>query len=230
VVGLGDPIIDNSANLAEFQNRFTFKGETPATDTHRGKFAILVEPIAEGKLGKAVVAGLCQVQIDVADAAHKYAEITDGDATVLTSSTSGSAQILWQETGTGDGKWAIVRLGPPTPETFTAWAKIQAGHANFAAIGGDPTRTASVKLLDDDGNEYGDAFNVYLPWASGKHPAVFAGDKIVVCSTVAGVPAAGNDEPVCISDCSDDRDTPSSVRGAGPHPARWKLCDASTVT
>lgn len=110
VLGIGAPIIDNSDNLAEFQNRVTFKGQLPDIDLHRGRFVILLEPLADGAIGKAVVSGVCQVLVNVSDAAHTFADVIDGDATTLASAARG-VPMLWKETGTGDDKCAIVRLG-----------------------------------------------------------------------------------------------------------------------
>lgn len=110
---VGNPIIDNADNLAEFKNRVTFKGETPSLASHVGRFAILLEPIAAGKLGKAVVSGVSVARIDVANAYHGSCEIIGGDCGKLRSGPCGGAQILWKETGTGL-LWGIVRVGTPT--------------------------------------------------------------------------------------------------------------------
>lgn len=232
VVGLGDPVIGPTANLGQFQARASFAADTPATATHTGKFAILLEPVPAGKIGRAAVAGLCQVQIYVGDAGHTAADVKDADATQLESGTTGAAQILWKESGTGASKWAIVRLGPPVPESAAKWAKVQAGHVNFNAGTGAPVRLASVKLLDGDGDELPDAFDVYLPWAAGKHPAVFPGDAVVIMDPVAGVPSAGRNEPVVVSPCDDDaRNTVKAFAGATDDiPTGWSLCDGTNGT
>ena len=140
IVGLGDPLIDNSDNLAEFKNRITFKGETPDLDAHRGKFAILMEPIADGKLGKAAIAGVCQVLINVGDADHCFAEIEDGQSGRLLSGASGSAQILWKESGTGVGKWGLVRFGPGLRQQ-ARWIRFS---LDAALLFTDMSRTATV--------------------------------------------------------------------------------------
>ena len=49
------------------------------------------------------------------DESHLYADVTDGDATKLTSGAFGSAMILWAESGTGT-KWAVVQLGGGLPQ------------------------------------------------------------------------------------------------------------------
>jgi hypothetical protein len=112
ILGIGDPIITPTDNVEAFKNQVAFVGETPAVPDHLGRFVILLEPIADGKIGQALVAGVCPVMLDVPDEDHPYraAEVIDGDATALTVGLAGSATILWRESGTGT-KWAVVRLG-----------------------------------------------------------------------------------------------------------------------
>jgi len=116
VLGIDTPIIDPSANEEEFKNRVALSCVAPAVDTHEGKFVVLAEPIASGKIGRAYAAGVCPVKIDVPDEDHewRYAEITDGVTANLKVSMQGSAGILWRAGGTGV-QWAVVRLGKPIP-------------------------------------------------------------------------------------------------------------------
>ena len=116
VLGVEAPIIDPSANEEEFRNRVALSCITPAADTHEGKFVVLAEPIANGKIGRAYAAGVCPVKIDVPDEEHewRYAEIADGITGNLKVSMQGSATILWRAGGTGV-QWAVIRLGQPVP-------------------------------------------------------------------------------------------------------------------
>jgi hypothetical protein len=116
VLGVEAPIIDPSANEEEFRNRVALSCITPAADTHEGKFVVLAEPIAHGKIGRAYAAGVCPVKIDVPDEEHewRYAEIADGVTANLKVSLQGSATILWRAGGTGV-QWAVVRLGQSVP-------------------------------------------------------------------------------------------------------------------
>ncbi len=116
VLGVDTPIIDPSANEEEFKNRVALSCVAPAADTHEGKFVVLAEPIASGKIGRAYAAGVCPVKIDVPDEDHewRYAEIADGVTANLKVSMQGSAGILWRVGGTGV-QWAVVRLGKPIP-------------------------------------------------------------------------------------------------------------------
>ncbi len=112
VVGLDGLVIGPDDNDREFRHRVVMKGVKPDEDKHRSKFGILVEPVASGKLGRAVVAGLCQVKLNVPDEENepRFAEIEDSVTGNLKAATYGSAVILWREGGTGV-QWAVVRLG-----------------------------------------------------------------------------------------------------------------------
>jgi hypothetical protein len=92
----------------QFQDQPVLSGGLP---TGGSSFVVAVEPIAAGKIGRVAVAGVVQAKIDITDASHTFAAAKDGDLTQLASATSGEAQILWKESGTGTGKWAIVRFG-----------------------------------------------------------------------------------------------------------------------
>jgi hypothetical protein len=90
---------------------------------------ICAEPIANGSIGAAWAGGVCQVQIEVSDADHAYADVSDGQLTRLASAESGPCTILWKQSGTGT-KWAVIRFG---------------GAGGGGAAGGD--RIAYVKTL-----------------------------------------------------------------------------------
>ena len=96
----------------------------PDKDDHIGKFVILLEPVANGKLARAAVGGLCVARVEVADGEewYGYADIKDTDAEKLAGAPHGAAQVLWKESGTGT-KWAVVRLGTPQGET-SYWGKL----------------------------------------------------------------------------------------------------------
>ena len=114
VLGIDSPIIDPATNDNDFKNRVALSCVTPAENTHEGKFVVLAEPIAAGKIGRAYAAGLCPVKVNVEDEEHVYADVNDGDTTQLLSVEAGSASILWREGGTGT-QWAMVRLSNLPP-------------------------------------------------------------------------------------------------------------------
>lgn len=79
------------------------------TSADAGKFVVLQEPCPIDGYARAVISGPAKVQINVTDAAHGFADVTDGDETLLTSGTTG-VPILYKQSGTGT-KWAIVNIG-----------------------------------------------------------------------------------------------------------------------
>jgi len=93
-----------------FQSSPAVIGKTP-TGTTNGSFVIAVEPIGADKLGMAAIDGVVQCKLDVTDASHRFATPKPGSTTELKTASSGEAAILWKESGTGTGKWGLVRIG-----------------------------------------------------------------------------------------------------------------------
>jgi len=109
VLGIVGPLIDPADDADEFARAVMLTGTTPADPDHRGRIAIALEPIADGELGRAVIAGTVQCRVNVQAEGDTFAEIADADATQLASGAAGSARILWVAGGTGT-RWAIVAL------------------------------------------------------------------------------------------------------------------------
>jgi len=112
VLGIDEPLIDDGADLAQFQSRVALSGSTPVADEHAGRFAVLLEPIADGHIGRAALTGAVCVQltIDADDPSRTTADVGVGTGGLL-QQTGGSAEILWRAAGDTGTVWAIVRLG-----------------------------------------------------------------------------------------------------------------------
>jgi hypothetical protein len=111
VLGISGTVFTPTGDMAAFQNYPVLTGVMP-TAAHAGAFVVLVGPIAAGALGLGLVAGIVPVQINVTRTDHRTAEATNGDPTKLTSSATGSAQLLYAAAATGT-QWMYVRLGRP---------------------------------------------------------------------------------------------------------------------
>jgi len=88
------------------------------------------------------VAGVVQAKINVVSESDTFATAKDGDLTQLSSASSGEATILWKESGTGAGKWALVRFG-------AAGASIRLGKVSGTW---SKNATASVTQWKGDGS------------------------------------------------------------------------------
>jgi hypothetical protein len=77
----------------------TFEGVVPAKNDHKGKIAVLLEPVADGKIGLAVIAGVVPVRLQgrLPSKLYDRAEIIDADAGKLLNVPHGSARVLWIE-------------------------------------------------------------------------------------------------------------------------------------
>jgi len=121
VLGIDSVFPLPAANLNAFKNGPVLHGVLPAAGTHEGNFVVLLEPLANGKIGAACVAGVCIARIivnDIDENERLYAEINPGDHGALRTSTGGygSARVLWREAAAGT-RWAVVHLGQPADET-----------------------------------------------------------------------------------------------------------------
>ena len=126
VLGIDTPLFLPDDALGEFKNRVVLDCSTPSNREHVGRFVILLEPAADGKLARACIAGVCPARvIDPGSIDYGFADIARNDPSGLKAGQHGAAQILWLGTPTEPGEgddparfvpmsWAVVRLGAPS--------------------------------------------------------------------------------------------------------------------
>ena len=74
-------------------------------------WCVLLEPTPAGEIGRAMVLGVTPAKITVSASDDQYAQPRAGSSTgVIETAATGTARILWKESGTGS-KWAILQLG-----------------------------------------------------------------------------------------------------------------------
>ncbi len=122
VAGLGGgALFGPDANLAEFQNFVRFNVAVPTADD-AGAFCVLIEPIAAGAIGLALVSGVAPVQIYLSDATpFEFADVSAGNL-YLQPAASG-ARVLWCEAYSDSDEdddepgpvWAYVRIPESGP-------------------------------------------------------------------------------------------------------------------
>jgi len=101
-----------TASALELSDRI-LEIDDPDNDDYAEKWVLSAEDIPDNAIGWAYCGGVVSCKINVTDADHGYAEIPETpigpDFDVLDSAVSGSAQILWKESGTGE-KEAVIRF------------------------------------------------------------------------------------------------------------------------
>lgn len=126
----------------QFQDQPVLSGGLP---TGGSAFVVAVEPIAAGKIGRVAVAGVVQAKVDIVSSSHTHVKAKDGDLTQLITAGNGDAEILWKESGTGTGKWAIIRFAGGGGDTeFVRLGKVSGTWTKGA--------TASVQQHRGDGS------------------------------------------------------------------------------
>jgi len=123
ILGLAGPVYGPEDNEEGFKFRHALKGVAPTAADHAGNFAICQEPIADGKIGRCLVQGVTPVKLNVLREDHGFADVVDDGR--LSSAPEGAAQVLWKEDGTGEDKWALVRVAE-APAQAPFWAEITA--------------------------------------------------------------------------------------------------------
>jgi len=108
-LAITDALLDPAGAPPAWLSRPALDGDEPAAEDD--PFVILLEPLGDGAVGRAAIAGLAIAQVDVTDTGHGYAAPTAGDATKLTSAASGPARILWRESGSTGTQACVLLLG-----------------------------------------------------------------------------------------------------------------------
>ena len=156
VLGMDKPMFAPAAGedaVESFMRDVAFRGVLPDETLHRGRFAIVLEPLANGAIGRAQVAGVTVARLRVADPEQSvhHAEINHHDTAALQPAEDGSALVLWHQAPLGENEavWAVVRLGDgATPPPI--WAQIQ--NTSGAANGRYVTwRQVEPVVVDADG-------------------------------------------------------------------------------
>lgn len=138
-LAIGDALVTVGA---DFGDQPCFSADVPAAVTD--PVCVLVEPIADGAVGRAVVQGVAVATVSVSDVDHRFAVPTTAGA-YLVSATNGPVRILSTPAGTGDQTVAVQLIGvsPAVAGTFTGQGTDQAitfTGSTFEAISfGDPS-------------------------------------------------------------------------------------------
>ena len=118
------PTSSSGGATASFEEMPVLTGGTPSATTTA--WCVAVEPIAANAVGRVAVGGVVQCKVEVTSADDKFVACK-ASASELKAGAAGEGLILWKESGTGTGKWALVRLGTTRSlvrGTFTApWSK-----------------------------------------------------------------------------------------------------------
>jgi len=113
VLGLDEPVFPPEDNTADMSHGPVMSAVTPVDPDHLGAFVVLLEPIASGTIGRAMIQGAVPVQVDFVDTdPNTHADISDGVAANLKAMATGSARILWRTGDPGDTgiEWCICEL------------------------------------------------------------------------------------------------------------------------
>jgi len=160
VLGIDGPLFDPATYPDSYKQQVALKGIAPVAGTHEGSFAILLEPVTDGSIGQAAIAGLTIVRVNVPDEdaeAFDFAEIADATMGYLAKSDTGTARVVTIESGTGT-KWAVVSFGSVGPSkllsanhTDTDAAAAAVAKGSIIVGSGDDPSVWTILGIDDNG-------------------------------------------------------------------------------
>lgn len=102
-------LVTPAKNEGEFVSRPpAFTGKRMGSTYVGYPYAILLEPIMPGKIGKAMLLGTTPAQVNILNATHQYAEPTSSGS--LQSAETGVARLLWKAGNSGT-QWCMLLLG-----------------------------------------------------------------------------------------------------------------------
>ena len=107
VLAITDKLLDPTNAAPEYIRKPLFIGDLVTAETD--PIVILSDPIVSDGIGLAIIAGIAVVDVLINDSSHQWAKPIAGDATKLTSATSGPARILWKAGSSGTQR-AVVNL------------------------------------------------------------------------------------------------------------------------
>lgn len=129
----GAPLFTPSVNLKGWQNEPVPTLVVPSATT-AGRLAVAIEPIASGKIGRVMLAGVVNVKVEVTDADLLTAGEIEASTAKMQTRPDGSALILWREAGTSGERWAIVALNAARASS--------GGKAQYVIIASDQISTS----------------------------------------------------------------------------------------
>ena len=109
---LSDIAVPPNVNEDEFVSCAPVFVGQKMTEEREGKpYAILLQPLAPGEIGRAMVLGIVPAMVTIQDAEDEYAVPTPGSSTgALQSDATGVARIVWKAGGSGS-QWCLLQLG-----------------------------------------------------------------------------------------------------------------------
>ena len=146
---------------SQFEQMPVLTGATPQATTTA--WCIAVEPIENNKIGRVAVSGVVQAKVDIQSADATTVSAKPSSVSELkTAGKSGQGLVLWKESGTGSGKWCLIRLGGGGGEpvrlgkTTSAWNKGAIATINLYPAGtpGSESQGSPATTLEDCVNKF----------------------------------------------------------------------------
>ena len=111
-MAITDVLIRPDVNEPEFTGKCpAFLGRKVTNAYEEYPYAVLLEPVDAGKIGRALLLGIVPAKVSILDPEHKFAEPMVGNASgAMQSAENGVARIIWKGGNSGN-QWCLLQLG-----------------------------------------------------------------------------------------------------------------------
>lgn len=132
IVTLGDPAIDPGAAPQNANNTPVFECAAPVAGD---VVAVLMQPLTAGRIGRAVVQGVCVAPVLIEDPGHRFAVPVAGDVFALLSADSGPIRLLTNP-GLGTANCLVCLAPAPPPQNWLIPVRsVATANVNLSAPG-----------------------------------------------------------------------------------------------
>lgn len=111
VLGIDGVVFDYDDSADEFlSHKVVLKGVKPALPDHKHNYAIPIEIIPQDHIGRAIISGAVQVQIEIESLDHRNALVEDSNGSSLVSTSGSGIPIIFRPEKLGQ-QWCVIRAG-----------------------------------------------------------------------------------------------------------------------
>lgn len=138
ILGINGVLIKPTENLNEFKSRIVLRGIMPQPRVHMDNFAVLLDTLPVGGIGRACISGACITRVRMLNEYDQYAAPFNSASWLY--SGAGTSRLLWVEPPDerqNPWAWCVVRTGS-FPDTPILVRVIHTGNLNYSIYSWTP--------------------------------------------------------------------------------------------
>lgn len=210
VLKISSVLVTPTTNSQTVFDGLQFVGETPSASDPDQHIVVLIEPVKVNRAGWGVIPNATWAKVNVSDAGHNFAQ-PKASVDELESSGTVGYPVIWKESGTGAGKWAVVSLCKSSSATLiiglvTSTIAVASMDGTAKTITKGITSGAVTKMKWSSGNLVADGSAIHGINLSKTQLRASTGEPLAVVGYITK--EAGVDEAFVVTGLYDHRMLP----------------------